>query len=198
MEILKEKYSITELSESLNVTDHALRFYEKEFNLSIPKDTRGRRYYTTELANVMYQIKNMRDEGLEIKAIKKILATEGYINESNSISFNPTDEQLPAVVGQGAVTQLSSNELGVILEALTGIKDQLYSSVSSEFSATREYFSKEISRSKLELGACVENSSRKLELKLDRHFQEVDRALSLWREKKNNTFASKLKRIIGK
>ncbi len=198
MEILKEKYSITELSESLNVTDHALRFYEKEFNLSIPKDTRGRRYYTTELANVMYQIKNMRDEGLEIKAIKKILATEGYINESNSISFNPIDGQLPAVVGQGAVTQLSSNELGVILEALTGMKDQLYSSVSSEFSATREYFSKEITRSKLELGACVENSSRKLELKLDRHFQEVDRALSLWREKKNNTFASKLKRIIGK
>ena len=198
MEILKEKYSITELSESLNVTDHALRFYEKEFNLSIPKDTRGRRYYTTELANVMYQIKNMRDEGLEIKAIKKILATEGYINESNSISFNPIDGQLPAVVGQGAVTQLSSNELGVILEALTGMKDQLYSSVSSEFSATREYFSKEITRSKLELGACVENSSRKLELKLDRHFQEIDRALSLWREKKNNTFASKLKRIIGK
>lgn len=198
MEILKEKYSITELSESLNVTDHALRFYEKEFNLSIPKDNRGRRYYTTELANVMYQIKNMRDEGLEIKAIKKILATEGYINESNSISFNPIDGQLPAVVGQGAVTQLSSNELGVILEALTGMKDQLYSSVSSEFSATREYFSKEITRSKLELGACVENSSRKLELKLDRHFQEVDRALSLWREKKNNTFASKLKRIIGK
>lgn len=198
MEILKEKYSITELSESLNVTDHALRFYEKEFNLSIPKDNRGRRYYTTELANVMYQIKNMRDEGLEIKAIKKILATEGYINESNSISFNPIDGQLPAVVGQGAVTQLSSNELGVILEALTGMKDQLYSSVSSEFSATREYFSKEITRSKLELGACVENSSRKLELKLDRHFQEVDRALSLWREKKNNTFTSKLKRIIGK
>ncbi len=197
MEILKEKYSITELSESLKVTDHALRFYEKEFNLNIPKDTRGRRYYTTELANVMYQIKNMRDEGLEIKAIKKILATEGYINEANSVGFITPDEQLPAVVGQGC-TQLSSNELGVILEALNGMKDHLYSSVSTEFSATREYFSKEITRSKLELGACVENSSRKLELKLDRHFQEVDRALSMWREKKNNTFASKLKRIIGK
>lgn len=197
MEILKEKYSITELSESLKVTDHALRFYEKEFNLNIPKDTRGRRYYTTELANVMYQIKNMRDEGLEIKAIKKILANEGYINETNSVGFITPDEQLPAVVGQGC-TQLSSNELGVILEALNGMKDQLYSSVSTEFSATREYFSKEITRSKLELGACVENSSRKLELKLDRHFQEVDRALSMWREKKNNTFASKLKRIIGK
>ena len=197
MEILKEKYSITELSESLKVTDHALRFYEKEFNLNIPKDNRGRRYYTTELANVMYQIKNMRDEGLEIKAIKKILANEGYINETNSVGFITPDEQLPVVVGQGC-TQLSSNELGVILEALNGMKDQLYSSVSTEFSATREYFSKEITRSKLELGACVENSSRKLELKLDRHFQEVDRALSMWREKKNNTFASKLKRIIGK
>jgi DNA-binding transcriptional MerR regulator len=76
MEILKDRYSITELSERLKVTDHALRYYEKEFCLEIPKDSRGRRYYTTELANVMYQIKNMRDQGLEIKAIRKILQSE--------------------------------------------------------------------------------------------------------------------------
>ena len=42
----------------------------------VPKDKRGRRYYTPDLANIMYQIKNMRDEGLEIKAIKKILKPE--------------------------------------------------------------------------------------------------------------------------
>ena len=29
MEVLKERYSITELSKELNITDHALRYYEK-------------------------------------------------------------------------------------------------------------------------------------------------------------------------
>lgn len=76
MEILKEKYSITELSEMLQLTDHCLRFYEKELELTIPKDDRGRRYYTAEMANIMYKIKVMRSEGLEIKAIKKILQDE--------------------------------------------------------------------------------------------------------------------------
>jgi len=71
VEVIKDRYSITELSGYLNVTDHTLRYYEREFNLYVPKDKRGRRYYTPELANIMYKIKTMRDEGLEIKAIKK-------------------------------------------------------------------------------------------------------------------------------
>lgn len=196
MEVLKEKYSITELSESLNVTDHALRFYEKEFNLNIPKDSRGRRFYTTELANLMYQIKNMRDKGLELKAIRKILEDENIIPET-AINADAGGTNLPSVINSNA-SQLSSNELSVIMEALNGIKEQLFSNVSSEFIATREYFSKEMTRSKLEIGACVENSSRKLELKLDRHFQEVDRALSLWREKKNNSVPGKLKKLFGR
>lgn len=76
MEILKDRYTITELSERLGITDHALRYYEKEFNMNIPKDSRGRRYYTPEYANVMFQIKTMRDDGLEIKAIKKYLSAK--------------------------------------------------------------------------------------------------------------------------
>jgi DNA-binding transcriptional MerR regulator len=44
VEILRDRYTITELSQSLKITDHALRYYEKEFNIKIPKDERGRRY----------------------------------------------------------------------------------------------------------------------------------------------------------
>ena len=38
MEVLKDRYSITELSRCLKVTDHALRYYEREFNMQVPKD----------------------------------------------------------------------------------------------------------------------------------------------------------------
>jgi DNA-binding transcriptional MerR regulator len=31
MDVLKERYTITELSQYLNVTDHTLRFYERNF-----------------------------------------------------------------------------------------------------------------------------------------------------------------------
>jgi DNA-binding transcriptional MerR regulator len=194
MDILKEKYSITELSKSLNITDHALRFYEKEFGLNIPKDNRGRRFYTKELANLMYQIKSMRDQGLEIKAIRKILEDENIIHEQISPII---DENLPVVVTPYS-NSLSNSELNLIMETLNSIKDQLFDSVSSEILITRDHISKEIYKSKLELGACIENSNRKLEIKLDKHFQEVDRSITDWRARKNTSLSGKLKRLIGK
>lgn len=202
MDILKDRYSITELSECLNITDHALRFYEKEFGLKIPKDSRGRRFYTTELANVMYQIKDMRDQGLELKAIRKILEDEHIIKVSppgtalnSSVQLN--EAQLPAVMGHAA-SQLSSTELTAIIDALNNMKEQVFNNISTELLSTREQISKEIHKSKLELGACVENSSRKLEIKLDRHFQEVDRNITSWRERKSTSLGGRLKKLIGK
>ncbi len=196
MDVLKERYTITELSEYLNITDHALRFYEKEFGLKIPKDSRGRRYYTTNHANLMYQIKTMRDQGLELKAIRKILEDENIISEQVQFT-NCNTESLPAVVGSHS-NQLSKPELTFIVEALNSLKCELIDSVASEIMSSKEFLSKDILKSKLELGACIENSNRKLELKLDRHFQEVDRSLTEWRERKNSSFAGRLKKLIGR
>lgn len=182
MEILKDRYTITELSEFLSVTDHALRYYEKEFNLQIPKDERGRRYYTTDLAKLMFQIKNMRDEGLEIKTIKKKFQSEGMINEpspvyldTNAYSIIPVNPDYP-LPGN---FKLFFNDL----------KDQIICGVSQDVNEAKENINKELNKTKLELGACVENSVRKLESKMEKHFQSVDQSLSNWRKKnKRNAF----------
>lgn len=187
MEILKDKYSITELSERLNVTDHTLRYYEKEFSIKIPKDSRGRRCYTSELANIMYQIKNMRDEGLEIKAIKKILLSENIIQEPPPVVLDDHSTSLAPVVPK--------NNLVDMAQYLDTFREQLTSSISSEVLSVREYLVNEINHSKLELGACVENNVRKLESKMERHFQDVDKAIGVWREKNKGGF---LRRFLNK
>ena len=176
MEILKEKYSITELSGILQVTDHALRYYEKEFGLNVPKDSRGRRYYTTDLANVMYQIKTMRSEGLEIKAIRKILQSEDIIKEPPPVA---------SADNSTALVSAEQQESGIkdLKAFFLEFKDQLTSEISNDILTTKEHLAKEISRSKTELGACVENGMRRLEAKMERHFLEVDRSLGIWREK---------------
>jgi DNA-binding transcriptional MerR regulator len=184
MEILKDRYTITELSERLKVTDHALRYYEKEFNLHVPKDQRGRRYYTTDLANIMFQIKNMRDEGLEIKAIRKILQSEHVIKEPP-----------PVVLDENSVSLLPVHPRDNSLEIrhfFEEFRDQITSSVSMEVSTAREHLSREIGRTKLELGACMENSVRKLETKMDKHFQEVDKSLSSWRDRNRKGITRRL------
>lgn len=173
MEILKEKYTITELSEILQLTDHALRFYEKEFELTIPKDERGRRFYTTTMANMMYKIKVMRSEGLEIKAIKKILQEECIFEPAPVLPDESTVSLTPSGSKDYEAMQVFFRDFG----------QQLTQEISMEIATAREHLFKEITKSKLELGACVENSMRRLENKMDKHFHDVDNALGNWREK---------------
>lgn len=187
MEILKDRYSITELSERLNLTTHALRYYEKEFNLAIPKDGRGRRYYTTELANIMFQIKTMRDDGLEIKAIRKILQSENIVNDPPPVVL---DDGSTSLVPSG--NGYSSSDIKLYFDEF---KDELTRNISVEVVSAKDFIAKEINKSKLELGACVENSVRKLETKMERHFTEVDKALGNWRERNKG---NSIKRFINK
>ncbi len=172
MEILKEKYSITELSEMLQLTDHALRFYEKELELTVPKDDRGRRFYTAEMANIMYKIKVMRSEGLEIKAIKKIFQDECL--------FSPN---APANIDEVSLKPVSDKEYDSMKLFFDDFSKQLTNNITTEILSAQDILAREINKSKLELGACVENSMRKLESKMDKHYQDVDEAIGSWRKK---------------
>jgi DNA-binding transcriptional MerR regulator len=130
MEVLKDKYTITELSEQLSVTTHALRYYEKEFSLPIPKDSRGRRYYPTEYANIMYQIKNMRDDGLEIKAIKKILEDEALLNDPS-----------PVILDDGTMSMISisnDNKSDDIKHFFYEFRDEITHNIQLEAQETRD------------------------------------------------------------
>ncbi|MCX7710375.1 MAG: MerR family transcriptional regulator [Clostridia bacterium] len=190
MEVLKNKYTITELSERLGVTDHALRYYEKEFNLNVPKDERGRRYYTPELANILYQVKTMRDDGLEIKAIKKVLQAENIINDAPTITLDESSFSVLPVD--------PSHQPMDIKHFFDDFKSEITSCITTEITTTKEQLSKEILKSKLELGACVENSIRKLESKMEKHFQEVDSSITSWRERNKklsfNSFFSRFRK----
>ncbi|HEY9061208.1 MAG TPA: MerR family transcriptional regulator [Pseudobacteroides sp.] len=186
MDVLKERYSITELSQYLNVTDHTLRYYEKEFLIKVPKDDRGRRYYNTDLANVMYQIKTMRDEGLEIKAIRKILQRDNIIQEPEVITPE-VSLTVPYQINETAYAEFKSIFLT--------LKDEISCTVTNEFALTKEHISKELTKNKLELGACIENNMRKLETKMEKHFQDVDDCLTKWRKRNQPGL---FKKLIGK
>ncbi|HEX9060759.1 MAG TPA: MerR family transcriptional regulator [Clostridia bacterium] len=174
MELLKSRYTITELSQFLGITDHALRYYEKEFNILVPKDERGRRYYTSDLANLMYRIKNFRNEGLEIKAIKKILTPEENCSG-------------PIILDENSfVVQADDTRENDTQALIRSIKSELVGCFSGELATVSTHLSNEIYKTKQELGACIENSARKLETKMERHFKDVDESLLRWR-KKNKT-----------
>jgi len=174
---IKEKYSITQLSKLLEVTDHTLRFYEKEFNLPIPRDSRGRRYYTIDLVNVFGKIKDMRDKGMEIRSIKKTLlkTTPNSVStkEATEYSFNEPNKSFTAL----------QDNMKEIKEFLEKLDEEIYTSISSEIHSSTIQIISTLNENMENLSAYMENRSKLMDYKLERHFNKVDNSLSEWRNK---------------
>lgn len=176
----KEKYSITELSKLLEVTDHTLRYYEKEFNLPIPRDSRGRRYYTIDLIDIIKEIRDLRGKGIEIRSIKtmlpKIVSNFVNKNEFTKYSFNETNEI------KDNLNSLQEN-IEEIKRFLKDIDDEIYTSISSEIHSSTIQIITTLNENMGNLSDYMENNTKLLDYKLERHFNKVDSSLTEWRNK---------------
>jgi DNA-binding transcriptional MerR regulator len=71
--VVKEKYLINEAAKEVRVETHVLRYWEEELELSIGRNEQGHRIYTQEDIDRFIEIKNLKDQGLQLKAVKTIL-----------------------------------------------------------------------------------------------------------------------------
>ena len=68
-----EHLLISDAARRVQVESHVLRYWEEELNLPIKRNELGHRYYTDKDIERFVQIKNMKERGLQLKAIKMIL-----------------------------------------------------------------------------------------------------------------------------
>ncbi|MBQ9766401.1 MAG: MerR family transcriptional regulator [Lachnospiraceae bacterium] len=77
------RYMISDASKQVDVESHVLRYWEEELELDIPRNEMGHRYYTEENIKVLKNIKLLKEQGFQLKAIKMIVPELGNIRESN-------------------------------------------------------------------------------------------------------------------
>lgn len=75
----EKRYMISETSKQLEVEPHVLRYWEEELDMKIKRNEMGHRYYTEEDIRVLKDIRDMKNQGFQLKAIKQVL-TEIYEN----------------------------------------------------------------------------------------------------------------------
>lgn len=89
------EYSISETSEITGFAPHVLRYYEKEFELEIPRKDSNHRYYTYKEVELYLYIKDLKDKEFSNKQIKMILNSPQtiYSNEDTDLAImnNGTD-----------------------------------------------------------------------------------------------------------
>lgn len=75
------RYMISDASKQVNVEAHVLRYWEEELHLEVPRNEMGHRYYTEEHIRMFKQIKELKENGYQLKAIKMLLPKLKNIGE---------------------------------------------------------------------------------------------------------------------
>lgn len=69
----KVRYMISDAANIVNVESHVLRYWEDELALDIPRNELGHRYYTKENIKEFQRIKELKEQGYQLKAIRMIV-----------------------------------------------------------------------------------------------------------------------------
>lgn len=76
----------------VGVEPHVLRYWEEELELPIERDAQGKRCYTRKDVERLREIKFWKDKGMQLRAVKEILA-DPEISEEFSGSLAEPEEQ---------------------------------------------------------------------------------------------------------
>lgn len=69
----KTVYYISEAAKKVQVESHVLRYWEDELDLPIMRNEMGHRYYTEQDIRKLQEIKQLKEQGLQLKAIRTVL-----------------------------------------------------------------------------------------------------------------------------
>ena len=84
------RYMISDAANLVNVESHVLRYWEEELELDIPRNELGHRYYTEDNINEFLKIKEWKEQGYQLKAIR-ILVQEERMKEM-AAGKNPANQ----------------------------------------------------------------------------------------------------------
>ena len=82
----KLRYMISDAANIVNVESHVLRYWEEELELQIPRNEMGHRYYTEENIAQFQKIKEWKEKGYQLKAIRMMIHNGGMNSENAVLS----------------------------------------------------------------------------------------------------------------
>ena len=139
-----EHLLISDAAKKVQVESHVLRYWEEELKLPIKRNEVGHRYYTDVDIERFIQIKNMKERGLQLKAIKMIL-------KDGKLDVLPTEgeEHTELIQGEGhgmAIEVVDKKEVAVAEESKEEKAQRLQWLLKQLIKETLEENNKELSK----------------------------------------------------
>ena len=127
----EQKYLISDAARIVKVEAHVLRYWEEELELPIGRTELGHRYYTRENSETFQKVKDLKEKGLQLKAIKTILKglekyetlhQAGDARPDSVQEENPDTESVKDTGKDTASGQENTQELQVLQENTEKLK----------------------------------------------------------------------------
>lgn len=113
--MVETMYFISEAAKEVKVENHVLRYWEEELNLPVKRNEQGHRYYTKEDIERFIYIKELKEEGLQLKAIRSLLEKQGVVRENVIRGFEEKQSKIKEDSGEKNISPqlmiLNSNKL---------------------------------------------------------------------------------------
>jgi DNA-binding transcriptional MerR regulator len=87
------RYIISDASKKIDVEQYTLRYWEEELNLDIQRNEMGHRYYREEDLEVFKAIKNLKDKGYQLRAIKMMLPEIIKFSKQENLNLRQVQEE---------------------------------------------------------------------------------------------------------
>lgn len=191
---IENKFSIGEVCKILGCEQHNLRYIEKVLDLNIERENNIERSYSYRDIETLKMIFELKDQGLNYKAIKKVL------EKGEEITVTAPDIEVGskemAIINQANYNEFmekfkASLEKMVEVAMTTAINNNLDECLSTKLEPIEKGL-ENLQKENEELKASLEEMQEK-------HFKELDEKLLAWREnyiekKKKKSF---LQRLFG-
>lgn len=113
------EYSISEVSEITGYAPHVLRYYEKEFEIEVPRKDSNHRYYTYKEIELIQYIKDLQDKGFGNKQIKLIINSPQTVFTQEETNLDIIKDDIDMFDPKDIAIQISSFIENQFFEKLT-------------------------------------------------------------------------------
>ena len=112
------RYMISEAANLIDVEAHVLRNWQKELALPISRNEMDQRYYKPADIELLKKLKELREYGFQLKAIKMVLSTldSPYSLDLEAILQQKEDNKMTNLIQEDELGDKLENELGDDLE----------------------------------------------------------------------------------
>lgn len=115
----ERRYIISDASKLVEVESHVLRYWEDELGVTIPRNEMGHRYYTDFYINLFKKVKELKDGGFQLKAIKMLVPELMEMHTNSGENVNVLKEELFL-----RLTDMPENTVEYEGDAISGVSSE--------------------------------------------------------------------------